>query len=255
MRRIRSYVVVGIVAFAVGSLWMQVSAAQAFQITIVASPARLQVGQTVHITIKANQRWTHGTTVLVTMAGLHHNVTVAAAWHGHCSCFKTAIFLLRRYHPPETVRLVAVAKSAGHLYSGQTTIEVFGLQPNGQPYPIPTLRPTPTLIPTHPVTPTVTRLTVLPMHVFVYPDPSVFDDYPTLWVQTLPGSTCSAKVTYASGKAPAKFDGSPVETDGNGMSNWTWYNDKPLAQTGTATVTCDRDGVHGAGSVAFHVAR
>jgi hypothetical protein len=210
--------------------------AQPFRITVSAWPHRVHVGQRVQVTVRANQPWIPGSRVTVVLSATNHNITIGAPWDGRCSCFRVWIYLIPRVHPPEPARIVAHALAGGHWYQATTTFEIYGLLPNGRPEPIP---------------PAVN--TTLPIHAWVYPDPSTFDDYPTLWAETVPGATCSAKVTYSNGKVPAMFSGSLVETDGNGLTGWTWYVDKTALPTGLGIVTCDRDNRHGTARVVFHV--
>lgn len=220
--------------------------AQPFQVRVVAWPGAVQVGHQVQISVRANQAWPHGSSATVILASPHHGITIAAPWRGGCSCFRVLIYLIPRVHPPEQAQVGVYVTVRGRQYQAGTTFEIYGLLPSGQPEPLPAGSGGPSKTPT--------TSTALLMHAWVWPDPSTVDDYPTLWVETLPGATCAAKVTYSNGRAPALFSSAPEETDGNGLTGWTWYIDQTATASGTAAVTCARESLHGTTSVVFHVA-
>ena len=212
--------------------------ASSFRITVAATPEQVQVGHDVTVTVKASSAWGAKSSVTIQLSSVHHFINTAAKWNGHCTCFTLPIRLIPRVHPPEVALITATAIVSGATYTGTATTKIFGLYPNGKPEPIPAPKKPPK--------------NSLRMISWVYPQPSISGQFSTLWIQTSAGSTCSAKVVYASGKVPSEFDGSPTETDGTGQANWTWLNAKEAA-TGTASVTCARDTLAGQRSVHFAV--
>jgi hypothetical protein len=213
--------------------------ASSFRISVTASPIQVQVGHYVTVSVKGSSVWSDKSSVKVELSSTHHFINTPAKWRSRCSCFSVAIRLIPRVHPPEVARITAAATVAGTTYTGSAGTKVYGLYPNGKPEPIPTPKKPPK--------------NYLRVSGWVYPKPSVAEQYSTLWVQTLPGSTCSAKVSFASGKAPSEFDGSPTETDGMGQANWTWFNNVSSSTAGTAVVTCDREILHGQAAIQFHM--
>lgn len=213
--------------------------ASSFHISVTASPTEVQVGHYVTVRVKASSSWPAGSSVAVELSSTHHFIDIAATWHTQCSCFSVPIRLIPRVHPPEVARITATATVSKIAYTALASTKIYGLYPNGKPEPIPNPKKTPK--------------NSMRLSGWVYPKPSIPGQYSTLWAQTVPGSTCSAKVTFAGGKVPSQFDGSPTETDGMGQANWTWFNDVNSSTTGTAEVTCIRETLHGQVAIQFRV--
>ena len=215
--------------------------ASSFRIAVTVSPTQVQVGHYVTVRVRANSPWPAHSSVSVVLSSPHHYIDTPATWSAGCSCFSVPIRLIPRVHPPEAARVTATATVSDSTYRAVATTKIYGLYPNGKPEPI----ATPKKRPEH----------ALHLSEWVYPKRPVAGQYSTVWVETLPGATCTARVTFVGGKVPSQFDGSPSETDGVGQANWTWFNDVTSSTTGNAVVTCDRESLDGRGATQFHVRR
>ncbi len=72
---------------------------------------------------------------------------------------------------------------------------------------------------------------------WVSPDAMPYDAYPTLYVKSVPGATCSASVVYSTGRSPVSFDGYAQKLSASGVVQWSWH-EETKGDGGTATVDC-----------------
>jgi hypothetical protein len=79
-----------------------------------------------------------------------------------------------------------------------------------------------------------------------------YNSYPTLYAQTTPGATCTASVTYSTGRHPVSFDGSAKTVGSSGTASWTWH-EETTGSGGTAFVSCSYNGQSGSATASFVV--
>ncbi len=108
------------------------------------------------------------------------------------------------------------------------------------PQPLPVVKPAPIAAPAFTVTAWVT------------PSSMSYDAYPTLYVKSAPGASCSASVTYSTGRSPVSFDGSPQTLPANGTASWSWH-EETVGSGGTATVDCTYHGQDHTADASFTV--
>lgn len=71
----------------------------------------------------------------------------------------------------------------------------------------------------------------------VFPNPLPTDSYPTITARTVPGASCTARITLASGQAARVLPRPTRAADASGRVSWFWHQ-AGAAGHGTATVSC-----------------
>lgn len=117
-----------------------------------------------------------------------------------------------------------------------------------KPRPAPVVKPRPLPIIKHaPVAAPAFTVTA-----WVTPSSMSYNAYPTLYVKSTPGASCSASVTYSTGRSPVSFDGSPQTLPANGTASWSWH-EETVGSGGTATVDCTYHGQDHTADASFTV--
>jgi len=88
---------------------------------------------------------------------------------------------------------------------------------------------------------------------YVSPNLVSYGAYPTLYAKSVPGASCTARVVYSTGRAPASFDGSAKTVGSGGVVGWTWHMESK-GSGGTATVRCSLHGRTKSASATFTIA-
>jgi hypothetical protein len=121
--------------------------------------------------------------------------------------------------------------------------------PTSTPIPV-VYSPTKTLVPYIPP-PTSTPIpTALMVSASVSPNPVAYGQYATLSASATPGATCTASVTYSTGRHPTSFSGYAQVS--NGTVSWQWHMES-TGSSGTGTVYCQLGGQSASSSATFSI--
>jgi len=148
--------------------------------------------------------------------------------------------------PLATRTVTRVAQSeAGHLQhllslSVAPPISSASVSPAPKPRPGPVVKRAPV------------RAPAFTVRAWVSPNAMPYNAYPTLYVQSQPGASCSAGVVYSTGRSPVSFDGSPQTLPANGTGQWSWH-EETKGYGGTATVDCTYHGQNHSATASFAV--
>lgn len=133
-----------------------------------------------------------------------------------------------------------------HLLSPNSTPTQPIAPAKAHPAPVVKPRPVPITKPAHAASPAFT------VAAWVTPSSMSYNAYPTLYVKSVPGASCSASVTYSTGRSPVSFDGSPQTLSANGTASWSWH-EETVGSGGTATVDCTYHGQDHTADASFTV--
>ncbi|MBV9282425.1 MAG: hypothetical protein JOZ41_20280 [Chloroflexi bacterium] len=98
-----------------------------------ASPALVDVGEAVTLTVSATA-WPAPASVTVSFVSPHHGFSSPMPWDRSCACFRLAVSLARRIHPIERALAKALVRIGRVSTILQATFSIRGLAPNGRDY-------------------------------------------------------------------------------------------------------------------------
>jgi hypothetical protein len=87
----------------------------------------------------------------------------------------------------------------------------------------------------------------------VSPNPVHYGQYATLNAHSVTGASCTASVTYSTGRSPVSFNGSSQTVGNSGAVSWSWHMESK-GTGGTGTVTCSYHGATKSASATFTIA-